>query len=545
MQSSCSQTISLLKLPKLPHKCLILNLRPMKKLVLMLLFTVAMQSQTQNYTSSSEIIANPERGQYHYTQGNSVGIFTPLDKTTLVGYRTNEKITLIWRSYNLDAFKTQPISTSFLNSIQADFNTMRVAGVKCILRFSYTKIDGTDASKSQILAHIEQLKPITQANEDVISNMEAGFIGNYGEWYASINFGQDNLTAQNLADRKEVGLKIMELTPNRVVSFRTPTIQRSIGGNSPVSSLTAYNGSINSRIAAHNDCFLSSPSDYGTYINSTTDYTYLENQSKYTFDGGETCSLTTYSECSNAVYTMNRFHFNYLNTDYNQTVTTNWSSNGCYDEIKRRLGYRFELLNSNITTDNLLTINLQNVGFANIFNERKAYLVLKNTSTNSEYSFQLNTDIRKWQSGTQTQIVQSLNLDIPSGTYQLYLNLPDSQIANPLFSIQCANVGTWDAIKGYNNLNQTFTISSTAVVAPTPITTTTEVPVADSVQILLINNSIITVYNLPTSSFTVKVYNLSGRLKSTSVDISNLKSGYYIVKVYSNGIVYSQKIYKQ
>ena len=64
-------------------------------------------------------------------------------------------------------------------------------------------------------------------------------------------------------------------------------------------------------------------------------------------------------------------------------------------------------------------------------------------------------------------------------------------------------------------------------------------------EILLVNNSIITVYNLPTRSFTVAVYNLSGRLRSTSVDISNLRSGYYIAKVTANGIVYSQKIYKK
>jgi hypothetical protein len=131
-----------------------------------------------------------------------------------------------------------------------------------------------------------------------------------------------------------------------------------------------------------------------------------------------------------------------------------------------------------------------------------------------------------------------------------------------------ANVGTWDSVKGYNKLNQTYTVTSVVAVTPTePSTTTTTTPTttttttttttptttttttntetAPAVQIVLVNNSIITVYNLPTRSFTVAVYNLSGRLRSTSVDISNLRSGYYIVKVTANGIVYSQKIYKK
>lgn len=527
----------------------------MKHVLLMLLFGVTLHSQTQNYVVSSENFSNPERGQYHYTT-SGIEIYNFLKLSTLTDYRVNEKITLVWREFSLNNFKTSPISSEYLANMQTDFNTMRSAGVKCIVRFCYTHIDGTDATKSQILSHIEQLKPVLLANEDVISSLEAGFIGNYGEWYYSNNFGTGTHTTQNIIDRKEVGLKIMELTPNRKVAFRTPTIQRQIGGATALTAQTAFDGSINSRVAAHNDCFLSSSSDYGTYVNTTTDYTYLENQSKYTFDGGETCSPTTYSECSNAIFTMNRFHFSYLNADYNQSVSTMWQTNGCYDEIKKRLGYRFELVNSTIS-NNILTLNIQNSGFANVINERKAYLVLRNSTTGAEYSFQINTDMRLWQRGTTTQIVQSLNLNVPQGTYQLFLNLPDSNINNPLYSIQCANVGTWDATKGYNNLNQTYTVASQQTIVSSPETApivveTTPIIPAETVnvavapvEIILENNKIIKVYNLPSPNFTIAVYSTSGRLRSTSVDISNLKRGTYIVKVMCESVQYSKKIYKK
>ena len=526
----------------------------MKIFITMLLCTIAMQSQTQAYTASTENITNPERGQYRYTTGKSVGTFNPLNQATLAGYKTNEKITLIWRAFYLDAFKTTLISADFLTKIQTDFTTMRAAGVKCILRFCYTNIDGSDATKAQMLAHIEQLKPITMANEDVISNLEAGFIGNYGEWYYSANFGTENLTAQNLADRLEIGLKIMELTPNRMVAFRTPYIQRQIGGAATVTTSTAYDKSVKSRVAGHNDCFLSSADDYGTYLYGATDYAYLENQSKYTFDGGETCSLTTYSSCSNAVAVMARYHFNYLNADYNQIVEDSWVTNGCYADIQKKLGYRIELLNSTIA-NNVLTVNLQNVGFGNIINERKAYLVLKNTTTGTEYPFVLATNPNFWLSGTQIQIVQNLNFDVPVGSYQLFLNLPDLQITNPAYAIQCANTGLWDAVKGYNNLNQTFTVAApvitttptttttTTTTTPTTTTTTTTTPVLD-VVITLVNNTTIVITNLPSPVYTIKVYNTSGRLKATTTDISSLRAGIYIVKVYCNGVTYSQKIVK-
>ncbi len=516
-----------------------------------LLFAMgAAHSQTQTYTASTEIIANPERGFYHYRSSGS-GTYQPLNQTELTNFRRNEKVTLIWREWRLDAFKTTAISQDFLTKMQNDFTAMKNAGIKCIVRFNYTNTDGTDAKKAQILAHIAQLKPVLQANESVISSVEAGFIGNYGEWYASNNFGQDNLTAAQIADRVEVGTKIMELAPNRMVAFRTPTIQRQIAGSTTVTAATAYNGSIRSRVAAHNDCFLSSADDYGTYINTTSDYTYLENQSKYTFDGGETCSLTTFSACSNAVTTMNRFHFNYLNADYNQTVTNNWQSNGCLDEVKRRLGYRFELLNSNITSG-VLTINLRNVGFGNVLNDRKAYVVCRNTATGAEYPLQLDTNVRLWQSGSEMRIVHTLT-GLPNGNYQLFLNVPDLALgANPAYSIRFANNGLWDEAKGYNNLNQTLTVSGSGVVVTPPVTPPTNPPVTNPpvtnlpVDIILGANDIIQVTNLPCTAgnFTVAVYNLSGRLKATSLDISNLKKGIYTVKITCNGTVHTKKISK-
>lgn len=539
----------------------------MKKVLLMLLFTVALQAQTKSYVSSTENFTNPERGWYRYSKAESTTTFSFLSQSSLTSSRLTEKVTLILRLYDLGAFKTTAISQTFLNNIQKDFNTLRLSGVKAIVRFRYTEDDDIDASKAQIISHIEQLKAVTIPNQDVISNIEAGFIGQYGEWYYTTNFGNNGVvSAQNLADRKEIALKILELAPERMVAFRTPSFQQLISGTTPVTAAEAYKGSAKSRIALHNDAFLSSSSDVGTFKNTSVEYPYLEGQSKFTFCGGESNQLNaTYQNCTNALTMLNKFHYNYLNIGYYGATLDLWKSTGCYEEVQRRLGYRFELLNSTIS-NNSLTLNLQNVGFANIFNQRKAYLVLRNTSTNVEYSFPLNTDVRLWQSGAQIKITQDLNLDVPIGTYSLFLNLPDPKIASPLFSIQCANVGVWDATKGYNNLNQTFvkTTITDVVVIPDPVVVVPDpvvvvVPVVEPtpapvvvapvvvvpVKILLINNTTITVYNLLTTNFTIEVYNLNGRMKSRTTDISSLRRGYYIVKIYANGIIYTQKIYKQ
>lgn len=431
----------------------------MKKLLLLLLllFSVIINAQTVTYTPDYTNFTNPERGLYYYTKAKSTS-YSLLTVAQLNGYKATNKISTIWRSFYIDAFKTTPISASYLANMQTDFNTMRSAGVKCIIRFNYSDVDDIEASKTQILSHIDQLKPVLQANEDVISSLEAGFIGKYGEWYYSSNFGTGTLTAQNLADRKEIGLAIMSLCPNRMVAFRTPTIQRQIGGNTPISLATAYDGSINSRVSAHNDCFLASGSDYGTYINTTTDYDYLAAQSLYTFDGGELCNLSTYSTCLNAFDKMAKFHFNYLNTNYNVTVWDDLTANGCYDEIVRRLGYRFEMIDSNIS-NNTLTLRLKNVGFSNVFNNRNVYIVLKNTADGITYSFKLNTDIKFWGAGTTVTITDDLMSHVvPFGNYELFLNIPDKTLTNTSYSIQMANLGVYDSTTGYNRLGQTIAL---------------------------------------------------------------------------------------
>ena len=519
----------------------------MKKILTILIsfITMAITSQVVTYTPSIDNFSNPERGFYKYSKAESTTTFSFLSQSSLTSARVNDKITLVLRIYDLGAFKTIPISQTFLDNIQTDFNTLRTAGVKCVLRFRYTETDAVDATKSIILSHIDQLKAITIPNQDVISCVEAGFIGQYGEWYYTTNFGNNGiLTSQNITDRTEVGLKIMELAPKRLVMFRTPYFQQMIAGNTPLSLSTSYNSSILSRTALHNDAFLSSNSDSGTFKNTTTEYTYLDAQSKYTFCGGESNALfQTKQDCSVVFGWLTRFHYNYLNFGYHPDVISLWKANGCYDEITRRLGYRFELINSSIT-NNVLNINLKNVGFANVYNYKQVYLVLVNQATGFEYNILLNTDIRRWNAGETISITQLLNFtNIQNGVYDTYLWIPDNvnsyiennlplPAKNPIYSIRLANTGLWISNKGYNNLNQVLNLS----------TLTTSPPL--EVRIYVSNYNIFVV-NL--SSYTLAIYNLNGKLVSTSSNISNLKRGIYIIKAVdtTNGKIYTQKIYKK
>ena len=522
----------------------------MKTVLPLLLFAFIMHGQTQSYTPSTASFPNPERGYYHYTStGGTTATYTTLNQSTLDSYR-GENITVIERMFYLNSFVSSPISDSYLANMQSDFDKIRNAGLKVIIRFAYSKSESVavlDATKTQILAHIQQVAPLIQANKDVISIYQYGWIGCWGETYYTsqiAEFGNGDTTAittAQWANRKQIVDAMLAATPIEI----------------PIQVRYVYDKQRmyptgNNRIGFYNDAFLNVWGDSGTFnvsgaggIPTTADSNYLQTETVSLPMAGETDALNApRTDCANALLEMDKYNWSLLNKDYLTANIVNWTSQGCFAETERRLGYRFELINSSVA-NNVLNFTVQNVGFANLFKDRKAFLILRNLATNDESSFELNTNLKNWKGGAPIQVSQTLALAVGSGTYQLFLSLPDPLLTSPMYAIQCANSGIWDAVKGYNNLNQTVTISGEVIPVTQPVVAAPVVdPAILPVAIVLNNNAIIIVNNLPSPAFTIAVYNLNGRLKSTSVDISGLRKGIYVVKITCDGIVYTQKVNK-
>jgi hypothetical protein len=160
---------------------------------------------------------------------------------------------------------------------------------------------------------------------------------------------------------------------------------------------------------------------------------------------------------------MRNLRWTYLNEDYYRGVNDRWKTLGCMDRIIREMGYRFALHSATYTSEigaggafNIL-LKLNNVGYASLFNPRKVEFILKNIETSQMYVADTNEDPRFWRPQTVTEVSLSLGIpkDMPEGTYQLYLYLPDPEpllYDNPDFSIQLANKDVWESETGYNNL---------------------------------------------------------------------------------------------
>jgi hypothetical protein len=342
-----------------------------------------------------------------------------------------------------------------------------------------------------------------------------------------------------------------------MVQIRTPSLkQKTYNSTTALSQSQAFNKSNMARIGHHNDCFLASANDFGTYNNTSTEYSYLEQETKFTPMGGETCAVNEpRSQCPTALAEMQKFHWSYLNFDYHPTVISGFQSNNCFPEIQNRLGYRLELVNgtypnsATIGESIALTLKIKNSGFASPFNERIVYLILRNTSTKQEYSFALATDPRFWSSGVQQTITESIQLPstILSGSYQLFLSLPDSSVSianRPEYAIRFANDATWESTTGYNNLLHTLTINNNTLgvvenqksvfqLYPNP---------TDKELIIACENS---------NDLKVSAYNLLGqaiKLESTRsanktiVNTEGLSEGIYLIKLESNSVNETKKI---
>ncbi len=423
------------------------------------------------YTESEEVFANPERGFYVQVTTQSDDI-RATSTGSLRSMRETQCITLILNQYYLGDYYECDIAAEYLDMICTNMENLREAGVKCIPRFAYTNDNSNgnkakwDAPEEWVHRHIDQLTPIFHEYADVIYCVQAGFVGVWGEWYYTTHFNMNANTEEKFAPRKRLITKLLEAIPeNRQLALRTPEFKMQYLGSSYTDTLTAataHDGSYQARLAGHNDCFVSSGSDVGTY-NGPNDRSFWAADTRFTSMGGESCDNTAYGKWEKALSEMYKYHWSYMNRDYHPDLLRAWTKAGHMDEVKRLLGYRLVLDKMWYTEPKTgeaftATLTLRNIGFANIINPRAVELILVNTAdaTDKHVLPIADADPRFWMAGETTKI--DLKATIPAackGEYTLYLNLPDPEPTihdKPAFAIRLANEDMWEAETGYNKL---------------------------------------------------------------------------------------------
>lgn len=427
--------------------------------------TRSLNAQTTiTYEGTDEIFINPERGFSAYRSN-------PVTQSFINNLKA-DNVSVIQRIYTIPQYNDTPLPLEFLTTLQNDLNEARIGGIKLVLRFSYTNNqNGDDAALDTILLHIDQLAPVLEENYDVISYIEAGFIGAWGEWY----YSSHNLN--NTVSRRTVLYALLDALPEkRSVVVRTPDYKRKIfEDTNPLMIDEAFSETDKARTGAHNDCFLASATDFGTYLDNDIegDKTYLNLDNRFVPQGGETCCDCGYAGCENALEDLARMHWSVLNKDYHQSVLNRWVNEGCMDEVKRRLGYRFELIEAAISDSikptGIFNLNFQilNKGFASPFNPRNLEVVLRNNVNNQKYRLVTGVDPRYWMAGDTifVSVTGGIPANMIEAAYSTYLFLADPEYRlhdNPNYAIRLANNNLWEDSTGYNSLNHQLIITNNA-----------------------------------------------------------------------------------
>lgn len=441
-------------------------------------------------TSNSVILPNPERGPKTWAGADLVLSFDGGSVTSSFssGYRISSC------RIALTQFRTSAIDAGWLTTLQTRFNSVRAAGMKCRVWFYYDDSNGgNDATSTQIIAHIAQLKPILRTNADIIPVAYAGFVGAYGEWWGSQagnTCGFQSVVDCATANPRKVAIKNALLDayhPQTLIMFRYADDLKMMYPTAITASQMS-NGTAQSRIGAHNDCPLSGGNDTGTYGSAAGTGTSVATLQAYTTEVGKyvayigeianNCQTPQRLTCAEARADFSRWNWSMLKNTPVDSSSSNWwnqwAAEGCTNEIINTLGYRL-ILNgiSHQSTANrgdsiTASVTLRNVGWARVLQPRKIQLVL----TNGGNTIVCNSraDLRNLPPQASTNSTITIPCLIPggaaTGTWTAHIRMPDpwpSLAGTAAFAIRPSNTDAGGA--SWSAANFRWTTGTTVVVS--------------------------------------------------------------------------------
>lgn len=435
-----------------------------------------------DYTETTETFNNPERGFYtpvyiKYTENNNKVIGENEAKKNLIHLRLD----IGQFSKAINGKKDIELTQDMLNSFNQTLKKIKENGGTTIVRFAYTYEGDKNKEPSidMILTHIKQLCPIFTENQDVISYIELGFFGPWGEMHTS-----DVCTQENVAKALDV---MLNNTPEKIkIGVRQPKYYTYWAGieRDKLSENVTTLGTKEYRVGLYNDGYLGSESDLGTFNNRNLEIKWLEKQANHTLYGGEVVANYASGTPLNTVKYMSeeafKTHTTYLNGIYNDKVLEAWKNekyegedqlykgeNG-YTYIANHLGYRFVIRKANIQNKVEqgkkinVELNIENVGFANLINSKIVTIVF--SKNDKIYEVKTKIDPTKWESKQTTKL--QFEVDVPEklvdGNWNIYLRISqygNLKIDNNYQCIRFANEGQmWNQDIGANYIGNTTVI---------------------------------------------------------------------------------------
>ncbi|MCI9247207.1 MAG: DUF4832 domain-containing protein [Clostridia bacterium] len=421
-----------------------------------------MVKQEISFQDSIATIRNPDRGWYRPV---TIQLGSNVDIQTQCASAIKENIQLLHLRVNIGQLSgnvnadgvDKDFTPEQLSSLNSILDTIRKNRLNVIIRFAYD-LDGNTGKEPKsfdtIKKHIGQLSSFFDSNKDIISTVEAGFLGPWGEMHSAGIYQADNYY-------KILTETLLENTPRDMkINVRKPYFFKLVVGD--------LNDSQH-RLGIFNDGYLGSLTDLGTFDNgiSREDFVkWMETQGQYTMYGGEVTKSglegdEKYNDSKFALEEMPKTHTTYLNSQFNlQVLDTKWKNqnytssdseyNGqtAYKYITDHLGYRMVVRDSKISSSvekgDICGVNLEleNVGFGNIIKTQKVSVILRKNLEYYETTLDINANNIKSGEKSNVNFYFYIPSDIEAGDWQVYLKI--SNEARSDYAIQFANPNMWD-----------------------------------------------------------------------------------------------------
>ncbi|CAF1315669.1 unnamed protein product [Adineta ricciae] len=421
-------------------------------------------SVTKTFAAAQTFFANPERGWITHRFSDDIYDVNSLRSSV-------EKVSLLLIKIDISAYRNSShIGQSKLNEIRSVLATCRQQGLKAIMHSAYSwdlVLAPELKNLETVKAHIMDMKPIYYEYEDIIVAVEMGMFGPWGEMHSSY-FSTTNTALFypiKTSALREVHATYMSTLPTtRSVILRTPYYIRQVfNSDIPLSSAEAYSKNPKARTGYHNDAYLASSSDEGTFDygwSRAQELAYIGQMTRYAFFGGETFGTpnSAYNKAQNALAESKQQHMTYLNRDYNPPIYNAWGT-AVKQEFTRKLGYCFQLQSlshsKEVVPGGILSfsLKLQNIGFAAMHLTRPVKLTLDNDKTGNAritYNTTLSVDPRTWTPEANVISIDRklcVPVNIKEGVWRLLLTLPDVSTrlqSDVRYTVRLANKNIWN-----------------------------------------------------------------------------------------------------
>ena len=414
----------------------------------------AVTTKESEFTESGRLLVNPNRGFY-----NLYGFVLTEEGT---GYARqvaekmyNDPYELSLIQINLREYNEGPITETGLIRLEELFQALGAQEKQYIIRFLYDwngKAEETEPKDVQvILGHMSQMEEILEKYKSMMFMFQGIFVGDCGEMHGSVHMETDSM---------ELLMKQwLQVTPEEVfLGVRTPQQWRILTGISDAEKVGSDN--LSCRLGLYNDGMMGTTLDTGTYgdLSKTEagatgkwireeELDFQQELCKLVPNGGEVIIDNPVNDLENAIDTLATMHVTYLNRAYDQNVLNKWAEKtiteeGCFQGmdglsyVERHLGYRLLIENSQLDYEFLrdslkVTVNIKNVGFAPLYKEPEAYLVMRHKETNAVTFYSLDSDIRSLYGGNAAEKLLSLEQEFSlagygAGIYELFFYLKDT-----------------------------------------------------------------------------------------------------------------------